>query len=888
MRTYRMKTDEPSTRLGEKARNDSPSNWGYTRWSGVKPGVKLCCQKFTVQMGRQGQIPVIIQCYREFIKKLLRSSPYSKDVIYVSVHTVAMSEEEIEVLALGLNYCLARGNDKIENVQLFGRRLSSSTAPYQLPPETSDQEHAVWGVFTNQAELLFLGGFSLKDDLKANKSVEDAVNLAIKLILDHVDRPSTYTRLDFSQDFSSAFNTIDPQLLRGKMDYQLPYEQDPESNKSRSTNIVNTVFYQVSSAADNDSSMYDSISQFTQKSIHFGDKMQCKMSQQKGAEFIGSIRNCKVLCLKRLKHQSQCKGQWWKTTCSSKSKSVNHWWLSCKKDEVTNHQQDIEGTKIVIAVFRNCTWNRVFFSTQANVECIASLFQTVPEHPQPISTNIQGVIPKWIQGNLLRNGPGRFEFGNDKYNHWFDGMALMHNFKIDNGNVTYMSKFLESDAYTKNKSENRIVFSEFGTLAMPDPCMSLFDRIKSRFDFKNKSTDNCSVNYVLYKGDYYVSTETNFMHRVDPSSLKTLDKVNWTKFIAVNGATAHPHYDPDGTVYNMGNSYGKDGTRYNIIKVPAQRSSSEETLEGAQVICSIEPKEKMKPAYYHSFGMSENYVVFVEQPLRLNIMKILISQLRGKPFSGIISWEPKLNTVFHVIDKHTGKKHPVTFHTKAFSTFHQINAFEDQGCIVLDLCCQDDGNAIELFELQNLRKSGQALDEIYNSVAKAYPRRFVLPLDKCSEETPPQPLSYSTATAAKKADGEVWCTHENLHDHTLDLCGFEFPQINYAKYNTKKYRYMYGCGFQHLVGDSLLKVDVETKKAKVWKEDGYYPSEPIFVPHPDSVEEDDGVILSAVLTPHQNKNTFLLILNAKDFTEIGRAEVPVQIPYGFHGIFVPQ
>ena len=36
-------------------------------------------------------------------------------------------------------------------------------------------------------------------------------------------------------------------------------------------------------------------------------------------------------------------------------------------------------------------------------------------------------------------------------------------------------------------------------------------------------------------------------------------QVNWTKFIAVNGATAHPHYDPDGTTYNMGNSYGKHG-----------------------------------------------------------------------------------------------------------------------------------------------------------------------------------------------------------------------------------------------------------------------------------------------------------------------------------------
>lgn len=36
-------------------------------------------------------------------------------------------------------------------------------------------------------------------------------------------------------------------------------------------------------------------------------------------------------------------------------------------------------------------------------------------------------------------------------------------------------------------------------------------------------------------------------------------QVDWRKFIAVNGATAHPHYDADGTAYNMGNSYGSHG-----------------------------------------------------------------------------------------------------------------------------------------------------------------------------------------------------------------------------------------------------------------------------------------------------------------------------------------
>lgn len=38
-------------------------------------------------------------------------------------------------------------------------------------------------------------------------------------------------------------------------------------------------------------------------------------------------------------------------------------------------------------------------------------------------------------------------------------------------------------------------------------------------------TDNASVSFVKYKGDYYVSTETNFMYRINPETLETLEKV---------------------------------------------------------------------------------------------------------------------------------------------------------------------------------------------------------------------------------------------------------------------------------------------------------------------------------------------------------------------------
>ncbi|OCT72536.1 beta,beta-carotene 9',10'-oxygenase isoform X2 [Xenopus laevis] len=531
------------------------------------------------------------------------------------------------------------------------------------------------------------------------------------------------------------------------------------------------------------------------------------------------------------------------------------------------------------------------YTGRTGLECIAPLFQTAEETPQPIPTQIIGSVPKWIKGSFLRNGPGKFEFGEDKFTHWFDGMALMHKFRIENGNVTYMSRFLESDSYKENCSQNRIVVSEFGTTAMPDPCKSIFSRFLSRFEIP-KPTDNGNINFMRYQNDYYVSTETNLIHKVDPELLETKEKVDWSKYVAVNGATAHPHYDPDGTTYNMGNSYAKQGTSYNIIKIPSKGPETEGTLQGVQIVCSIAAKNSTRPSYYHSFGMTENYIIFVEQPIKINILKILTSNLSGASIADSITWDPAYDTVFHVANKHTGELHPFTFHAHPFGTFHQINAYEDEGCIVFDLCCMKDGKLLSVYKLQNLHKDGQALDQVYNSAARSFPCRYVLPLT--TDSNTPQdinliPLGYTTATATKRADGMVWCTPESLYDTTMEeQGGLEFPAINYSKYNTNKYRYFYGCGFQHLIGSSLLKVDIHSKELKIWQEEGFYPSEPVFVPCPDSTEEDSGVILSAVVTPHKEKSTFLLILDAKTFTEIGRAEVPVHIPYGFHGIFADQ
>ena len=71
--------------------------------------------------------------------------------------------------------------------------------------------------------------------------------------------------------------------------------------------------------------------------------------------------------------------------------------------------------------------------------------------------------------------------------------------------------------------------------------------------------------------------------------------------------------------------------------------------------------------------------------------------------------------------------------------------------------------------------------------------------------------------------------------------------------------------------NKLIKIDVKNRNSKVWTEKGCQPGEPVFVPRPDRVqEEDDGVVLSVVLDSDKG-NSFLLVLDAKSFEEIARS-----------------
>lgn len=443
---------------------------------------------------------------------------------------------------------------------------------------------------------------------------------------------------------------------------------------------------------------------------------------------------------------------------------------------------------------------------------------------------IQGQIPPWLTGTLLRNGPGTLTVGEQKYRHWFDGLAMLHKFSFRQGQVSYANKFLDCQAYRQAQKTGQIAYSEFAT----DPCRSLFQRVFAVFS--PHITDSAKVNVARLAGRFLALGETPLQVEFDPATLASVGVYSYEAQLTGQMTTVHPQFEPDrSTAYNLVTRFSMV-SQYRLYRLAAGNSP--------RLIGAVPASE---PAYMHSFGMSQNYFIVAEFPLVVNPLSLL---LWLKPFIENFHWKPRQGTRFYVLDRHTGEL-VGRYESEAFFAFHHINAFERDGELIVDLAAYPDASIIEAFYLKRLQDTTSRLP--FGQL-----RRYRLPL-KGSK-----------------------VTYETLSDECLEL-----PRFDDERFNTRSdYRFVYGMSVNRQCPEGfynqLIKIDNEGRCSACWYQEDCYPGEPIFVRAPGAVAEDGGVILSVVLDAVRG-NSFLLILDAPSMTELGRAEVPQPILHGYHG-----
>ena len=75
-------------------------------------------------------------------------------------------------------------------------------------------------------------------------------------------------------------------------------------------------------------------------------------------------------------------------------------------------------------------------------------------------------------------------------------------------------------------------------------------------------------------------------------------------------------------------------------------------LSKMTILATIPSSWKVNFSYYHSFGMSENYLVFIEQPMMVNSMKLIASQIKGKCMHECMTWNPEEQVMYRCSPVH--------------------------------------------------------------------------------------------------------------------------------------------------------------------------------------------------------------------------------------------
>jgi len=478
------------------------------------------------------------------------------------------------------------------------------------------------------------------------------------------------------------------------------------------------------------------------------------------------------------------------------------------------------------------------------------------EDEQTASLAVEGSLPDWLTGSLIRNGPGSFALSEEgSVDHWFDGLAMCYRFTFDPGNhasasiggagdaVHYRNRFLETDAY---RAAQAGAFT--GGFATGET--TLRERLKGLF---TEPYDNTNIIVERVGGRYLALTESPRATELDPNTLGVKGDIQYDgSDPAGQLVCAHLKRDPaTGTLFNIETEFGRTST-YHVHAISDDGSR--------QHLGSVETDA---PAYMHSFALTPRYVILTEFPLRVNPLTFFKPGRQG-PFIEQFEWQPDRGTRVIVIDRASGAviAEPTT---DAVFGFHHVNAFErnDGTEVVFDLETIPDATAISELSLDSLREGN--LDAVAGRL-----ERFTVDLGSV------------TGTARYETD-DATVTREMLYDD-----GTALPTVSPARW-CRAHRYVYAMSMDQPATEwatGILKYDTETGDVIEFEDGGDYFGEAIFVPRADG-PEDAGVVLTVALDVEAGHSR-LIVLDGEHFEERARVTLPHATPFDFHGRYFPE
>lgn len=472
---------------------------------------------------------------------------------------------------------------------------------------------------------------------------------------------------------------------------------------------------------------------------------------------------------------------------------------------------------------------------------------------------VDGQVPDWIHGSLVRLGPGKFDVGGQKLGHHFCGFGMLHRFGFENGSVSYRNRYIDSAGYRIARDRKVLGYNTYANRVSPER----FQEILAERAAGAEPNINANVSLAKIADDYVALTDGSTLPvRYDQNTLETLGILRFDDALAQANGLGEPgvetrrvttaHYQRCIETGDLINYFSEVGGRpgYSVFRIPAGTRRREPI--------AFVPTDS--PAYIHAFHITPNYVVLPESPCRFRTSDLA----NGVPFGRSLHWRSDAGLRLHIVDRREGK-HLRTIEVAPGFVEHTVNAFERSGGeLVLDAARYADASHLDdLFLDPQSRPKGGLYDglEVSELVSHAHFVRFRIDL----------------------ASGRVI-------EESPSSVAIELPTVDYMARNGRDYRVCYAASIsgerERSFYNQLARIDVETGATTLWSRAGMYPGEAVFLRNPGSSDPDDGVVLSVVLDTKAGKS-FLAILDARTFDERAVVRLPHHIPFHFHGHFHP-
>jgi len=424
-----------------------------------------------------------------------------------------------------------------------------------------------------------------------------------------------------------------------------------------------------------------------------------------------------------------------------------------------------------------------------------------------------GEIPLDLAGALYRIGPNPHFKPAGPY-HWFDGDGMVHAFIIGDGRAAYRNRYVMTDGLKAEMAAGKALYGGLrgGMAAELPPGVP---------QIKNQA----NTNIVGHANRMLALMEGGLPHELKPRTLETIGLFDFAG--KLNGPmTAHPKFDPvNGDLL----FFGYAPVAPFVTWYRADRTGN---------LVETRPIDTGLPVMMHDFIVTDNYAIFFVCPSIFRLQNIF----KGEP---LFVWEPYHGTRIGAMHRASGEVK--WFSAEAFFVFHFLNAYEENGSLVVDGCRRN------------------ALDMTGNSFGDP-PMLWRWRLDLRSG---------------------------SIRDEQMEDIVVEFPRLDERRAGLgNRYGYFVGADSKDHDGtgfNCLLKRDYQSGRRELHMPGGgLVPGEPVFVPRKPGSDEDDGWVMAVWYDPAADSSE-LAIIDARNFAgaPIARIKAPHRVPYGFHGNWVP-